>query len=148
MTVLWSDVRLAVRGLMKARGFSLAAIAALALGIGPNTAIYSVVYATLLAPLPYADPDQLVMVWSKSPSGVRNTVSPGDALAWKEAATSFKYLEPFTPRLFNLSTPDEPLRVRARLVTPDGHRMLGEGIALGRDFLPDDDQPGKNQVVL
>jgi putative ABC transport system permease protein len=148
MSVLWSDVRLAVRGLMKAPGFSVAAIAALALGIGPNTAIFSVVYATLLAPLPYAEPDQLVMVWSKTPAGVRNNVSSGDALAWKEAATSFQYLEPFTSRAFNLATSDEPMRVRARLVTPDGHRMLGEGVALGRDFLPDDDDPGKNQVVL
>jgi putative ABC transport system permease protein len=111
MTVLWSDLRLAVREVMKAPGFSLAAIAALALGIGPNTAIFSVVYATLLAPLPYADPAQLVMVWSKTPSGVRNTVSSGDYLAWKESATSFQYLEPFSPRAFNLSTMDEPLRV-------------------------------------
>jgi len=148
MTVLRSDLRFAVRELFKARGFALAAIAALALGIGPNTAIFSVVYATLLAPLPYADPDQLMMVWSKTPSGVRNSVSPGDALAWKAAATSFQYLEPFTSRLFNLAKSDEPLRVRARLVTPDGHRMLGEGIALGRDFLPEDDDPGRNHVVL
>jgi len=148
MSVLSSDLRLAVRGLIKARGFSIAAIAALALGIGPNTAIFSVVYATLLAPLPYPEPDQLVMVWSKTPSGVRNSVSSGDYLAWKESATSFQYLEPFSPRAFNLATSDEPLRVRARRVTPDGHRLLGEGVALGRDFLPDDDEPGKNQVVL
>ena len=148
MSVLWSDLRFAVRGLMKARGFSVAAIAALALGIGPNTAIFSVVYATLLAPLPYSEPDQLVMVWSKTPSGVRSNVSSGDYLAWKESATSFQYLVAFTSRAFNLSTPDEPLRARGRLVTPDGHRLLGEGVALGRDFLPGDDQPGKNQVVL
>ena len=148
MRVLWSDLRFAVRGLIKARGFSVAAIAALALGIGPNTAIFSVVYATLLAPLPFPEPDQLVMVWSKTPSGDRAGVSPGDYLAWKESATSFQYLEPFSPRAFNLATPDEPLRVRARRVTPDGHRMLGEGVALGRDLQPGDDQPGKNQVVL
>src|SRR5688572_22473417 len=148
MSVLWSDVRLAVRGLRKAPGFSAAAIAALALGIGPNTAIFSVVYATLLAPLPYPGPDQLVMVWSKTPSGERSSVSPGDYLAWKDSAKSFKYLEPFSPRPFNLSTIDEPLRVRARRVTPDGHRMLGEGVALGRDFQPGDDQPGKNLIVL
>lgn len=148
MSVLWSDLQFGVRGLMKAPGFSIAAIVALALGIGPNTAIFSVVYATLLAPLPFPEPDQLVMVWSKTPSGVRNSVSPGDYLAWKESATSFQYLEPFSPRAFNLATSDEPLRVRARRVTPDGHRMLGEGVALGRDFMPGDDQPGKNQVVL
>jgi putative ABC transport system permease protein len=148
MSVLLSDLRFAVRGLVKARGFSIAAIAALALGIGPNTAIFSVVYATLLAPLPYPEPEQLVMVWSKPPSGGRSSVSSGDYLAWKESAKSFKYLEPFSPRAFNLATPDEPLRVRARRVTPDGHRMLGEGVALGRDFLPGDDQPGRNQIVL
>ena len=148
MSVLWSDLRLAVRGLMKARGFTVAAIAALALGIGPNTAIFSVVYATLLAPLPFPEPEQLVMVWSTTPTGGRANVSPGDALVWQESATSFQYLEPFTSRAFNLATPDEPLRVRARRVTPDGHRMLGEGIALGRDFLPGDDQPGKNQIVM
>ena len=148
MSVLWSDLRFAVRGLMKARGFSIAAITALALGIGPNTAIFSVVYATLLAPLPFPEPHQLVMVWSKAPSGDRSAVSPADYLAWKESARSFQYLEPISPRLFNLSTPDEPLRVRARRVTPDGHRMLGEAVALGRDFQPGDDQPGKNQIVL
>jgi putative ABC transport system permease protein len=148
MSMLWSDLRFAVRGLMKAPGFSVAAIAALALGIGPNTAIFSVVYATLLAPLPFPQPEQLVLVWSRTPSGARNTVSSGDYLAWKESATSFQYLEPFSPRYFNLATREEPVRVRARRVTPDGHRLLGEGVALGRDFLPGDDQPGKNQVVL
>ena len=148
MSMLWSDVRFAARQMMKAPGFSIAAVGALALGIGPTTAIFSVVYATLLAPLPFANPEQLVMVWSKAPSGARNPVSSGDALAWKEAAKSFEFLEPFTSRSFNLAANDEPLRVRARLVTPDGHRMLGEGIALGRDFLPEDDDPGKNHVVL
>ena len=78
MSTLWFDLRYAVRSLMKARGFSFAAIAALALGIGPTTAIFSIVYATLLAPLPFPDPDQLVMVWSKNPSGGRNAVSSGD----------------------------------------------------------------------
>jgi len=147
MSVL-SDLRFAVRGLRKSPGFCVAAVVALALGIGPTTAIFSVVYATLLAPLPYPEPDQLVMVWSKTPTGVRNAVSPGDYLTWKESAKSFQYLEPFSPRPFNLTAIDEPQRVRARRVTPDGHRLLGEGVALGRDFLPGDDQPGKNQVVL
>jgi putative ABC transport system permease protein len=88
------------------------------------------------------------MVWSKTPQGDRSAVSPGDYLAWKETSKSFQYLEPISPRPFNLSTIDEPLRVRARRVTTDGHRMLGEPVALGRDFQPGDDQPGKNQIVL
>jgi putative ABC transport system permease protein len=61
---------------------------------------------------------------------------------------SFQYLEPLSARAFNLTGSDEPRRVTARRVTPDGHRLLGEGVALGRDFQPGDDQPGRNQVVL
>jgi putative ABC transport system permease protein len=148
MGALSSDLRFAFRALRKAPAFSLAAIAALAIGIGPNTAIFSVVYATLLAPLPFPQPEQLVMVWSKTPAGNRSTVSSGDYLAWKESASSFQFLDPFSPRLFNLTGEDEPLRVRVRRVTPDGHRMLGEGMALGRDFQRGDDQPGRNQIVL
>jgi putative ABC transport system permease protein len=133
--------------LMKAPAFSLAVIGALALGIGPNTAIFSIVYATLLAPLPYANPDQLVLIWSKV-RGTRDATSPADYLEWKKQATSFQYLEPFLPRGFNLSTPEAPQRVRARQVSPDGHRMFGQDVWLGRDFAPDADQPGKNHVVL
>ncbi|MPY86783.1 MAG: FtsX-like permease family protein [Luteitalea sp.] len=147
MSVLWSDLKLAVRALIKAPGFSLAAIGALALGIGPNTAIFSIVYATLLAPLPYPQPDQLVLVWSRVGEN-RDGTSPADYLEWKEQATSFQYLEPIWVRFFNLATPEAPERVRARQTSPDGHRMWGEDVWLGRDFAADEDQPGKNHVVL
>jgi putative ABC transport system permease protein len=148
MSVLWSDLRLAVRGLMKAPGFSLAAIVALALGIGPNTAIFSVVYATLLAPLPYPEPDQLVRV-SPMMGESRDRASPAEYREWKERATSFQSLEAFRPgRALNLATPDAPERVLAREVTPGGHRFLGDDIWLGRDFRADEDQPGKQYVVL
>jgi putative ABC transport system permease protein len=147
MSVLWSDLKLAVRVLTRAPGFSTAVIIALALGIGPNTAIFSIVYATLLAPLPFPEPDQLVMVWSKV-RGNRDGTSPAEYLDWKRQATSFQYLEPFWPRYFNLTTPEAPERVRARQTSPDGYRMLGEGVWLGRDFRADEDQPGKNQVAL
>src|SRR5262245_6879139 len=103
MTILWSDLRSAARVLMKAPGFSLAVVAALALGIGPNTAIFSIVYATLLAPLPFPDSDQLVMVWSQARGG-RDGTSPAEYLEWKRQATSFQYLEPFWPRALNLAT--------------------------------------------
>jgi putative ABC transport system permease protein len=147
MRALLSDLRIAVRMLMKAPGFSLAVIGALAVAIGPNTAIFSILYATLLAPLPYPSPNQLVLVWSKV-NGSRDRTSSADYLEWKKQATSFLYLEPFVPRGFNLSTPDAPERIRARQVSPDGHRMFGEDVSLGRDFAPDEDQPGKNHVVL
>lgn len=147
MSVLWSDLQLAVRVLIKSPGFSLAVIAALALGIGPNTAIFSIVYATLLAPPPYPNPDRLVLVWSQV-RGSRDGTSPADYLEWKEQATSFQYLEPILPRGFNLATPEAPERVRARQTSTNGHRMWGEGVWLGRDFAPDEDQPGKNHVVL
>ncbi|HEY6987148.1 MAG TPA: ABC transporter permease [Bryobacteraceae bacterium] len=147
MSALWSDLRFAVRMLRKAPGFSLAVITALALGIGPNTAIFSMVYATLLAPMPYPNPDQLVLLWSKV-RGNREATSPADYLEWKRHAKSFQYLEPILPRGFNLSTPQTPVRVRARQTSAAGYRMWGEPVFLGRDFAPGEDQPGKNHVVL
>jgi putative ABC transport system permease protein len=147
MSSLWSDIRVAVRGLLRAPRFAIPAVAALALGIGPNTAIFSIVYGTLLAPLPYPQPDQLVMVWSMEGDN-RARTSPAEYLDWRAQATSFQYLEPFWARQFNLSTEEAPQRVRARQVTPDGHRMFGEGVALGRDFSADEDQPGRNHVAL
>ncbi len=147
MSTLWSDIRVAVRGLIKSPHFSLTAILALALGIGPNTAIFSLVYSTLLAPLPYPNPEQLVMVWSME-RNTRSRTAPAEYLEWKQQATSFQYLEPFWARQLNLSTAEAPQRIRARQVSPDGHRMFGESVFLGRDFAPDEDEPGKSHVVL
>jgi putative ABC transport system permease protein len=141
------DLRFGARTLVKKPGFTLIAVLSLALGIGPNTAIFSIVYATLLAPMPYPNPDQVVMVWSQARGGRDNT-SIADYLEWKEQATSFQYLEPIWPRGFNLATPEAPERVIARQTSTDGHRMWGEDVWLGRDFAPDEDQPGKNHVVL
>jgi putative ABC transport system permease protein len=141
------DLRFTARTLVKKPGFTLIAILSLALGIGPNTAIFSIVYATLLAPIPYPNPDQLVIVWPQM-RGNRDGTSIADYREWKEQATSFQYLEPIWFRMFNLATPEAPERVRARQTSIDGHRMWGEAVWLGRDFAPDEDQPGKNHVVL
>jgi putative ABC transport system permease protein len=146
--MLWSDLKFAVRGLLGAPGLSAAAVLALALGIGPNTAIFSIVYATLLAPLPYSEPDQLVRV-SLMVGDSQSRTSPAEYLEWKEVAASFQSLEAFWPgRALNLATPDAPERVVARQVTPGGHRIFGEGVSLGRDFQDDEGQPGKQYVVL
>jgi len=146
--MLWSDLKFAVRGLIGAPGLSAAAVVALALGIGPNTAIFSIVYATLFAPLPYSNPDQLVRV-SPMVGEVQDRVSPAEYLEWKKRATSFQDLEAFRPgRTLNLAARGAPELVIARQVTPGGHRMLSERVWLGRDFRPDEDQPGKQHVVI
>ena len=147
MSGLWSDIRVAVRVLRKAPGFSLAVIAALALGIGPNAAIFSIVHATLFEPMSYPQPEQLVRVWSQV-GGRRSGTSPAEYREWKEQAVSFQFLEAWSTRELNLSTPEAPERVTARQVTPDGYRIYGEPVWMGRDFRPDEDQPGKNQVAL
>ena len=146
--MLWSDLKFAVRGLIGAPGLSAAAVVALALGIGPNTAIFSLVYATLLAPLPFPDPDQLVRV-SPMVGDRQDRASPAEYLEWKERATSFQSLEAFWPgRALNLATPEAPQRVLARQITPGGYRLLSKAVWLGRDFRADEDQPGKQYVVL
>ena len=83
MNSIWRDVRYGLRMLAKSPGFTAVAVLALALGIGGNTAIFSVVYATLLEPLHYQDPDRLVMVWSKPRPEFRNGTSVGDFLDWR-----------------------------------------------------------------
>ena len=87
--MLWSELKFAVRGLIGRPGLSAAAVVALALGIGPNTAIFSLVYATLLAPLPFSEPDQLVRV-SPMVGDSQSRTSPAEYLEWKERATSFQ----------------------------------------------------------
>jgi putative ABC transport system permease protein len=146
--MLWSDLKFAVRGLIGAPGLSAAAVLALALGIGPNTAIFSIVYATLLAPLPFPEPDQLVRV-SLMVGDSQSRTSPAEYFEWKERATSFQSLEGFWPgRALNLATADAPERVTARQVTPGGFGIFGERVWLGRDFQADEGQPGKQFVVL
>jgi len=96
------DVGYAFRGFRRTPGFTAVALLALMLGIGSNTAIFSVVYAVLLAPLPYPNPDQLVMVWSKV-NGHRNSVSAGDYLDWKRQNTVFQDVGAWSGGNFNLS---------------------------------------------
>jgi putative ABC transport system permease protein len=146
--MLSSDLKFAVRGLIAAPGLTAAAVIALALGIGPNTAIFSLVYATLLAPLPFSNPEQLVRVVPMM-GEVQDRASAAEYLEWKQRATSFQALEGFRPgRALNLAVGDAPEIVIARQVTPGGHSMLSERVFLGRDFRADENQPGKQHVVL
>ena len=135
------------RLLRKSPGFTLVAVITLALGIGANTAIFSVIYATLLAPMPYPDPDQLVMVWSKV-QGNRNGIAAGDFLDWKRQSTSFQDLNAWTGGSFNLATKDRPEQVQGQITTPGFYKMMGVKFSLGRDFLPEEGQVGKDHEVV
>ena len=141
------DLRFTFRLLAKSPGFTAIAVLALALGIGPNTAIFSVVYANLLAPLPYPQPEQLVMIWSRE-KGERNQVSAADFLDWKRQAASFQQMAAFVERPYNLSSTQEPQYIEGQRVSTNWYKLLGEKVWMGRDFRSDEDQPGKDHVFI
>jgi len=147
MMNLVHNLRFGFRLLAKNLGFTSVALLALTLGIGANTAIFSVVYATLLAPMPYPNPDQLVMVWSKI-NGNNNGVSAGDFLDWKNQNKLFQNMIAWTGGSFSLSTGGHPEQIRARIVSPGSFDMVGEPLKLGRDFLPEEGQVGRDHVVV
>ncbi|HEY6491424.1 MAG: ABC transporter permease [Terracidiphilus sp.] len=147
MKATFRNLQFALRQLRKSPVFAVTAVLTLALGIGATTAIYTVVYATLIAPMPYPHPDQLVMVWSKI-QGFNNGVSAGDFLDWQEQNKSFQALKAFTGTSFNMAGKEAPEMVRGQMVTPGMYSMLGSPIALGRDLLPGEDVDGRDHVVL
>jgi len=146
MTTILQNARYSFRLLWKNPGFTLVAIVTLALGIGANTAIFSVLYASLLAPMPYPDPDRLMVVWSKVDG--RTAVSAGDYIEWKRQNKTFQDMQAWTGGNFNLATPEQPEMVGGRIVTPGFYSMQGIGFFLGRDFLPEEGSPGKDHVIL
>lgn len=147
MTTVLRDAQFGFRLLRRSPVTTFIAIVALALGISANTAIFSVVYATLLAPLPYPEPDQLVMVWSRIRDS-RNVTSAGDYVDWKRQSTVFQSLSAWTNRAVNLASSERPEQVPATVTTPGFASMVGYGFALGRDFLPEEGTPGRDSVVV
>src|SRR6201990_1362766 len=141
------NLRFSLRMLLKNPGLTITVLLTLALGIGANTAIFTVDYATLLAPLPYPEPNQLVMVWSKI-QGFHNGVSAGDYLDWKRQSTSFEDLNAWTGGSFNIATKDQPEFVPGNQVTVGFTSMQRLPFFLGRGFLPEEGQEGKNHVVV
>ena len=147
MSASLHDLRFSFRQLRKNPMFTFIAALTLALGIGTNTAIFSVVYATLLAPLPYRNPDQLVMVWSKV-NGHNNSVSAGDYLDWKSQNSVFQGLIAWSSTTFSLSALGELQAMQARITSPNFFSMQGIPVFLGREFLPEEGTPGKDHVVI
>jgi putative ABC transport system permease protein len=145
--VLRQNLSYSIRTLSKSPGFTVTAVLTLALGIGATTAIFSVVYA-VFEPMPYPKPDQLVMVWSKSASGSRSSVSVGDYLEWKQRSSSFQSMGAWTGASFNVAGNDRPEQVAGSQRTPGFFTMEGLPLMLGRDFLPEEGQPGRDHVVI
>lgn len=151
METLWKDISLAIRVLRTNRASTLVALAALVLGIGANTAIFSVVNAVLLHPMPFRDPDRLVMVWETSPhTGKNNVVNPENFADWQQRNRSFEKMAAYVPFQLNMSVTGDgvPEEVPANFATREFFSILGVEPALGRDFLPEDDTPGKDNVAL
>ena len=141
------DVRHALRGLRNNPGFAAIILFTLALGIGANTAIFTVDYAALLAPLPYPDPARLVRVWSRFHEQ-SNRVSAGDLNDWKRQTTAFEALNASGSDDFNIATRDRPEFVEGLDATPGYYGMLGEPLFLGRNFLSAEGEPGNQHVVI
>ncbi len=157
MQTLWQDMRYGARMLLKHSGFTLIAVITLALGIGANTAIFSIAYAVIWRSLPYQQPEQLVMVWRRSTMEKMPQLSPNapglflewrehkdvcsDVAAYEDAAISHR------PRFF-LTGGNEPERIAGAYVSGNLFSLLGVNAALGRTFTVEEEQPGREQVVL
>jgi predicted permease len=151
LETLYSDVRFGLRMLRKNPAFTAIAIVTLALGIGANTAIFSVVDAVLLRPLPYAQPDRLVTVTEASHPfdlSSRNEVAAGNFLDWRLRNQVFSEIDAALMKGFTLTGGDSPERVQCAVVSAGMLHMLGLKPALGRDFLSSDDRDGAPGVVL
>jgi putative ABC transport system permease protein len=150
MHTLLQDLHYGWRMLAKNPGFTLTALLSLALGIGANTAIFSVVNAVLLRALPFHEADRLVMVWEDvSFAGFpRNTPAPANYADWKAQQSSFEEMAALDERSFNLTGDGEPERIVAQGVTANFFPLLGVKPVLGRVFLPADDRPEANRVVM
>jgi predicted permease len=150
MREILDDLRYGTRLLRRNPGFSLAAILALALGIGANTAVFSVVDAVMLAPLPYADPDRLVAVWEDATfvGFPRNTPAPANWVDWQKRNTVFTDIAATRGTLFSITGDGPPEQVFARRVTANFWTVLGTQPLMGRFFTAEEDKTDAPLIVI
>ncbi len=150
MGTVLQDIRYGIRTLSKSPGFTAIVILTLALGIGANTAIFSVVNAVLLAPLPYNDPGRLVVVWSTNlAKGYKiSPVSGGEYAEWKSGNSVFENMAASSDALYTLTGAGDPKVVIGYQFSADYFRLLGTCPELGRTFLDEEDRPGDPDVVV
>jgi putative ABC transport system permease protein len=150
MDTLIQDVRYAVRQLARSPGFTAVAVLTLALGLGANTATFSVVHGILLRPLPYPDPDRLAMVWVNNPGeGIDKDIASFPLFAdWRQQAKSFEQIVAYTDGGFTLTGRGEPEQLRGAWVAAGFFPMLGVPAALGRGLQDAENLPGREKVVV
>ncbi|HKV92972.1 MAG TPA: ABC transporter permease [Candidatus Angelobacter sp.] len=148
MEQLWQDVRYALRMLRKAPGFAALAVITLALGIGANTAMFSVVKGVLLQSPPFADPGHVVVVLQKQPNGNNNVFSTPDYLEWKRQASPVSQMAAIVGDSHTLGTGDQAERVNGWRASAEIFSVLGVSPAMGRPFTAEEDRPGAGRVVL
>jgi putative ABC transport system permease protein len=142
------DLRQSLRMFWQSRGFTAAAVAALALGIGANTAIFSVVNAVLLKPVPFPDPDRLVMLQTTSPQGINGGGSPAKFMHYREQSQVLRDVAAFNTGVVNFTGGAFPEQLRSGRVTADFFRLFGAPVLRGRTFSPEEDRPDGDKVVV
>jgi putative ABC transport system permease protein len=150
MESIFTDIRFGFRSLLKRPGATAIALVTLALGIGVNTAIFSAVDSILLRPLPLQDPERLVSVWEHTPAlGIQqNQAAPANFFDLRNQNSVFEALGAYGPLDINLTGAGEPERLDGQLVSANVFAILGVAPALGRTFLPNEDQVGQEHVVV
>ena len=146
---LWQDLRYGARMLLKQPGFTLIAVLTLALGIGANTAIFSIVNAVLLRPFPYHAPERLVILQERESAGRGFSPSYPNFVDWRAQNTVFDSIAAVRQNeSFNLTGAGEPERLQGRLVSAEFFSTLGIKPLVGRDFLAEEDRPGATPAVI
>jgi putative ABC transport system permease protein len=147
---MFRDLRHGARLLLRSPAFTSIAVCALAIGIGANTAIFSVVYSLLLKGLPYQDPDRLVVVWEHNIPRDRknNVVAPANFIHWREMQRSFEDLAAVGMTTVTATGGGEPEELRMQAVSESFFRLLGVRPALGRAFAPEEDRPNNRAVII
>ena len=148
MSNFWQDIRFAFRVLLHNRGFATIAILTLALGIGANTALFSVVNGVLLNPLPFPNPDDLFAVYAKTSTFSQSSITYANFEDWQRQNHSFAYLGAFRSEDYNLTGSGEPERLHAHMVSADFFPAYGIAPLIGRSFRRDEDQIGAEPVAM
>lgn len=145
---IWQDLRYGARMLLRNPAVSAVAVVTLALGIGANTATFSIVNAVLLRPLPYENPDRLASLWTNVPEHGRRPITPGNFVDWKNQNTVFEDVAAFSPSTVTLTGDGEPVQMMGANTSAGYFAVVGVEPMLGRAFLPEEYAPGKNQIVI